>query len=318
MSMPHRLTYAGVPLDRAADFRNDQDWLDRQRLSSQSLLLVVWRDCNLIIPGDNPHPVFLQGEQSTRAIDMTSKQLPPIFLGLQNQVAVFMADLSHLEEAEAIEVVSNQPEDATFVSLRSVGPLISQKSGSLLAMARAMAYWHHRHLYCGACGAPTNSHSGGHVRQCVNKDCRVEHFPRTDPAVIMLVTTTLNDRPHCLLGRQASWPDGRYSSLAGFVEPGESLETAVLREVWEESGIRAAEPRYLASQPWPFPSSIMLGFTARALSHEIDVGSNELEDARWFSRAEIIDIDQHNDQDRELSSRDSIARWLIDDWLRQS
>jgi NAD+ diphosphatase len=316
--MPHRLTYAGVPLDRAADFRNDQDWLDRQQRASHSLLLVVWRECNLVIPGDTPKPAFLQGDQSDRVLALSKQRLPPVFLGLQGNVAVFMADLSHLEEAGALKAVGHQPEQAGFASLRSIGPLISQDAGSLLAMARAMAYWHHRHLYCGACGAPTNSFTGGHMRRCSNEYCRIEHFPRTDPAVIMLVTTTLHDQPHCLLGRQASWAEGRYSSLAGFVEPGESLETAVLREVWEESGIRATKPRYLASQPWPFPSSIMLGFTAQALSHDIDVGTNELEDARWFSRTDIIKIDQENYQGRELSSRDSIARWLIDHWVKNS
>ena len=153
---------------------------------------------------------------------------------------------------------------------------------ALLAYARGLMYWHRRHRFCGVCGAATDSRGGGHVRRCRNADEPHEHFPRTDPAVIMLVThDDLEGRgPAALLGRQSRWPDGMYSTLAGFVEPGESLEEAVAREVREETGVAVADVRYQASQPWPFPSSLMLGFRARAVTTGIDVDQRELQDAR--------------------------------------
>ncbi|MBT4889336.1 MAG: NAD(+) diphosphatase [Rhodospirillales bacterium] len=314
--MPYSLAYASVPLDRAANLRGNEDWLNQQKSSANARVLVVWRDCNLIKAGEEPEAVILSGEQARNVLDQTVEKHPPVFLGMQDDAPVFMAKLSHLTEEDALNVSGSSADQAAFVDLRSVGPLISQDTGSLLAMARAMAYWHRRHMFCGACGADTASETGGHVRRCTNSNCNLEHFPRTDPAVIMLVTTTMESVEHCLLGRQASWAARTYSSLAGFVEPGESLETAVLREVLEESGIKATNAKYQASQPWPFPSSLMLGFRARALTHEIDTSSNELEDARWFSHAEIIDIAENNRDDHKLSRSDSIASWLIEDWIK--
>src|SRR5690606_4413961 len=153
----------------------------------------------------------------------------------------------------------------------------------LLAYARAMILWRQRHRHCGSCGAATRSESAGHVMKCTNPDCGAEQFPRLDPAVIVLVT----DGERALLGRQASWPAGRYSTVAGFVEPGESLEDAVAREVREETGVEVDAVDYHSSQPWPFPSSLMLGFTAHASRTDILRVDDELEDVRWWTRAEI-------------------------------
>src|SRR5262249_4560440 len=154
---------------------------------------------------------------------------------------------------------------------------------SLLAYARGLMHWHARHGFCGVCGSRTESASAGHVRKCTNPDCGASHFPRTDPAVIMLV----HDGDKALLGRQKVWPQGMYSTLAGFVEPGESLEETVRREVYEETGIAVGEVVYHSSQPWPFPASLMIGFHAEARSRTINRVDSELEDAGWFSRAEL-------------------------------
>ena len=179
----------------------------------------------------------------------------------------------------------------------------------MLALARAILFWHARHRFCGLCGSPTRSEEAGHVRRCTDPACNTMHFPRTDPAVIMLVT----QGEQALMGRSRHFPPGMYSTLAGFVEPGESLEEAVAREVREESGIEVGAVDYHSSQPWPFPANIMLGFHAQALTTEITVDFGELEDARWVERGWLI---AHVDgDDFRLPRRDLIARRLIEDWL---
>jgi len=166
-------------------------------------------------------------------------------------------------------------------TLRTVGPLLSATDAGLVVQAQALAEWHRAHRFCPRCGGGLTVHGGGYVLRC--SSCGREHFPRTDPAVIMLVT----DGDRALLGRQASWPPGRYSTLAGFVDPGESLEQAVAREVAEEVGVEIGEVSYFGNQPWPFPSSLMVGFFAHAVTTEIDVDGDELEAARWFTRDEL-------------------------------
>jgi len=317
--MPHRLTYAGVPLDRAGELRENLDWIVQQQRSDKACVLALWNNGNLTRSGENPEAISLRGDQAQALFKVAADPgcLPPIFLGLQKDMPVFAMDLSHLEEHAALQVTGFTPDQAVFTDLRTFGALVDHGLGSMLAMARGLIYWHQRHLFCGACGAPTLSKTAGHVRHCTNDQCGLDHFPRTDPAVIMLVTATIEGIEHCLLGRQASWAKGRYSSLAGFVEPGESLETAVLREVLEESGIKATDARYMASQPWPFPSSLMIGFRARAHTLEIDTSTNELEHARWFSHAEIMRMREGTNQEAHIiSSSDSIARWLIEDWIK--
>ena len=167
------------------------------------------------------------------------------------------------------------------LSLRRAAAILPDAEGGLVAYTAALLNWHRRHRFCSACGRPSDIVEGGLTRICPN--CGAEHHPRTDPVVIMLVT----DGDRLTLGRQASWPDGRYSALAGFVEPGEALEEAVAREVWEESGVLVGRPRYVDSQPWPFPASLMLGFSAPYESGEREIRDDELQDVRWFARAEI-------------------------------
>jgi NAD+ diphosphatase len=170
---------------------------------------------------------------------------------------------------------------AELGDLRGVSALLPADELGLLGYARAMAHWHRQHLFCGRCGAATQSERGGHVRSC--SACGAEIFPRLDPAIIVLVT----DGERCLLGRQASWPKGRYSSIAGFVEHGETLEMSVAREVLEETDIKVGAAHYVSSQPWPYPGSLMLGFRAEAASTAIRCNDAELEHAAWFSRDDI-------------------------------
>ena len=191
-----------------------------------------------------------------------------------------------------------------------------------MAYARGILHWHQHHRYCGQCGHPTENQHGGHMRLCLNPDCGRETFPRTDPAVIMLVehTPSNGEPPKCLLGRHSAWPPGSYSTLAGFVEPVESLEEAVAREVFEEAGIRVANVRYQASQPWPFPSSLMLGFRAQAETTAIKLDPDELADARWFTAEEIRSFGEWGDDSASLRlpRKDSIARFLVESWLGET
>ena len=308
--------YAWSTLDRASVRRADRQWLEAQLRGPQGRLVPVWRSRNLIDPGappeDPPEAIRLPAEGYGALLERGDE---PLFLGLHGGLAYFASDLSGLEqkEAEALCGVEAAPESngAEFLDLRFVGPMMNREHGNLLAYARGMLTWRRRHMYCGVCGAETRPRDGGHQRVCTGPDCNTSHFPRTDPAVIMLVT--YGDK--CLLGRQKVWPPGMHSTLAGFVEPGETLEMAVAREVFEESGVRVHDVRYHSSQPWPFPTSLMLGFHATALSDELDVNTDELETAAWFERDWVIEQIRRRSEEFKLPRRDSIARQLCEYWL---
>jgi NAD+ diphosphatase len=200
-----------------------------------------------------------------------------------------------------------------YRALNEVVLLLPSDQASLLAHARAMVIWHDNHRHCGRCGTATVSTEAGHSRLCTNVACRHRTFPRTDPVIITLIV----DGERCLLGRQAVWTPGMYSAIAGFVEPGETLESAVRREAREETGIELGHVRYVASQPWPFPASIMLGFEADALSRDISRNDGELEDCRWFTKTEIRAFKERTSSAPgfKLPNRYAIARLLLDRWL---
>ena len=296
--------YAGFGLERIAERRSDQTWLNGLLHAEGTVVLPLWRSMNFVITGEEPRAVMVRARDS-RALIEASRQT--VFLGCIGDVAHFAVDLSHFETPADAAVFDTPGE---FVDLRSVGVHLTREEGGLLAYARGILHWHTRHQYCGVCGNETEGREAGHMRICTNPDCRTQHFPRTDPAVIMLVSQ--GDR--VVLGRKDEWPDGMYSTLAGFVEPGESLEEAVAREVKEEVDIDIANVRYHSSQPWPFPASLMLGFYADALSDDITMNPDELEDARWFTRAELADGGAGIDR-RPRS--DSIARRMIEDWIKE-
>ena len=290
--------YASGGIDRAAHLRADEDWIRRQIEARAARIVPIWRSQNLVAPGDPPSGVVVE---ASRGLLMGAGHV--VFLGLIEETAHFAVDFSAHEDPPLSE-------HGQFRDMRGVGQLLSHQEGALLVYARAAIQWHLRHQYCGVCGSPTQSRDSGHMRKCTSADCAAEHFPRLDPAVIMLIHDG-GDR--LILGRQKNWPPGQHSVLAGFVEPGESLEEAVAREVFEEVGLSVRDVTYRSSQPWPFPSSIMLGFTARAISREINVDGNELESARWFSREELLACPE--DETFRLPRRDSIARKLVEDWL---
>ncbi len=263
--------YAGPYVDRTSGLRKDAAWLESALVDPQTRFVAVWRSRSLVLREPEAGAALL-----ARAALEDPAQLEPILLGRFQGIACF-----------AVEFATPEPPplhpSAEFADLRVAGGLLPTADAGLLAYARAMVYWRERHRYCGACGAATRPESAGHVMTCTDPRCGSQFFPRIDPAIIVLVT----DGDRALLGRQASWPKGRYSTIAGFVEPGESLEDAVIREVREETGVEVVEVDYHSSQPWPFPSSLMLGFLARAGSTHVDCPDGELEDARWFSLNDI-------------------------------
>jgi NAD+ diphosphatase len=311
--------FAGGVIDRAAERRRDAEWVRARADDPEARLIPVWRSRSLVVR---------RGERDVAAALLTTGEAGAlvegadewVFLGLLGGRPLFAAevrdaaaDAAHLLAGPGRLAAADDapPELARFGELHDlhrVGAMMEQGEGSLLAYARALVTWNRSHRFCGRCGARTEPRDGGHVRRCTNAACAREHFPRTDPAIIVLV----EDGDRCLLGRKSVWPDGVYSTLAGFVEPGESLSEAVAREVFEESGIVVGGVRYRSSQPWPFPSSLMLGFHAEAEGGELRIDRVELSDARWFHRDEVR---ARREIGLKLPSRVSIARRLIEDWL---
>ncbi|MEI8394741.1 MAG: NAD(+) diphosphatase [Rhodospirillaceae bacterium] len=297
--------YAGGTLDRAATLRKDSARIRAMLHDTRSRLLPIRHSLTLIDGPDSESPRLGRLSNEAGSTLISDPRVAIAFLGLDDGTPWFALDVSELEAPDNTE---------TFIELRAVGALLPAPEAALAAYARGLTGWHQRHRHCGVCGHPTESRDAGHTRQCLNRDCGIQHFPRTDPAVIMLV----EDGERCLLGRQPRFPPGLYSTLAGFVEPGESLEEAVIREVFEETGVHVTDIRYHSSQPWPFPASLMLGFTARATSSAITVQAEEMEDARWFDRAAVRAAAKGNEPCLRLPRTDSISRRLITDWLAES
>jgi NAD+ diphosphatase len=315
--------YAAPGFERAGLRRRDSGWLVERLADPASLFVPVWRNQNLVIEIEGGEP---------RAVTLGWAGLGPLFaddagaeeqlgrgeivlLGVVGERAHFACNLSPLEgpldvlHSLVLAASGVAGANVRFADLRQLGGRLEGREAALLAHARAMLYWQARHRFCGLCGSPTRSEEAGHMRRCTDPACNTMHFPRTDPAVIMLVT----HGDSALMGRSRHFPPGMYSTLAGFLEPGESLEDAVAREVREESGIEVGAVDYHSSQPWPFPANIMLGFHAHALTTEITVDYGELEDARWVERGWLL---SHTDDDGfRLPRLDSIARRLVEDWL---
>ncbi|HEY3912806.1 MAG TPA: NAD(+) diphosphatase [Stellaceae bacterium] len=314
--------YAAPGFERAGLRRRDSGWIVERLADPASLFVPVWRNQNLVVELDGGEPrAAVLGWAGVAALvgdGVAEERLGRgeiVFVGIVEERAHFALDLSAaeapLDMLRSPVLAASGIEEATvrFADLRQLGGRLDQREAALLALARAMLYWHARHRFCGLCGSPTRSEEAGHMRRCTDPACNTMHFPRTDPAVIMLVT----EGERALMGRSRHFPPGMYSALAGFVEPGESLEEAVAREVREETGIEVGAVDYHSSQPWPFPANIMLGFHAEALTSEITVDLGELEDARWVERGWLL---AHQDDDSfRLPRRDSIARRLVEDWL---
>lgn len=283
--------FSGQYIDRLAELRSDARALHEAFVDPHTRFLVLWKHLCLT---DERGAVFL-GHDELSAFEVSEDSL--VFLGKLEGQYLFAIAI----DADDQPVLSAGGE---FNNLRHLSNTLDRDSLGLLAYARAMIIWQERHRFCGLCGRRNQQEQGGFVLVCGNDGCAQRVFPRLDPAIIVLV----NDNDRCLLGRQASWPEGRFSTIAGFVEPGESLEDAVRREVHEETNISVGECRYLASQPWPFPSSLMIGYHATATSFEIQLNDKELAEARWVSRADI------EDGNVVLPPKMSVAYRLIEAW----
>jgi NAD+ diphosphatase len=286
--------YAGPYLERRAEAREDPDWVAAAWADTATVYAVA-RGTTLLVTGDPPRAALL-----TRA-DGLVRSAPAASLTLLGWFRGARCVLISLPAQRDTE----PPAGARFEELRPLSALLPADEAALLAYARALSVWRTRTHHCGVCGAPTAPIRAGHCLTCTNAGCAEEFFPRIDPAIIVLVS----DGERALLGRQASWPARRYSTIAGFVEPGESLEDAVLREVEEETGVRIVSARYDSSQPWPFPSSLMLGFQARAIAGSPVRLSGELEDARWFTRAQLTAGEALAPPSHSISWR-LISTWL--------
>ena len=265
--------FTATPVNRLAEKRTDMAWIEEQLRSETSRFLPLWQGKNLLAKEGLPSPVALNYD----AYQVLEDTEAPILLGEVDGLTYFAVALNTLSD--------DLEEFGDWKEIRYEAALISEAESSLAIISKALVHWHKQHKYCGACGSETQSKQAGYMRQCSNESCNQKHFPRTDPAIIVLVHTDLK----CLLARQPSWDAGRYSTLAGFVEPGESLEDAVVREVHEESNIKVGRVFYQSSQPWPFPSSLMLGYLAEAESTDIQLLDQELEHAAWFSKVELVD-----------------------------
>jgi NAD+ diphosphatase len=288
--------FAGAYLDRRAEARLRSGWIAEAQADAATRYVAMWRGAVLMREADEgSQRVALLSGRDRRIAGVAGEQL--VLLGWYSGQRCVLADLTEdLAVADAGE---------RFAELRPLAAQLPAAEAGLLAYARALHLWRASHRFCGRCGTPLLSRRAGHARHCAA--CNQDSFPRLDPAVIVLVS----DGERALLGRQPGWPPERFSTIAGFVEPGESLEDAVRREVLEEAGIHAQEVTYHSSQPWPFPASLMLGFTARANAATPVLQDGELEEAYWFTREQVAGGAVR------LPPREAISRRLIEAWLRR-
>lgn len=318
MKHAETVTFGGSGLDRAAELRDDAARLSELR-SMPSSVVPLWRGKPLLAGPERDmihwlsadHPIFAAAKEAS------------IFLGLDAGQPRFAHDISAWEPEDLPESLSAflDPSEQThpslgdaagFLELRGVMTRLSPRDAELLATAKAVLGWHATHGYCACCGARTDITQAGWQRTCPS--CQGNHFPRTDPVVIMLITHGNS----VLMGRSPGWPEGMYSCLAGFVEPGETIEAAVRREVFEEAGITVGQVDYMASQPWPFPASLMLGCHGRATSTEITVDPTEIEDAIWVTREDMMATFSGNNPQMKPAREGAIAHFLLLNWLQDT
>ncbi|MDG1117806.1 MAG: NAD(+) diphosphatase [Flavimaricola sp.] len=318
MKIAETVTFGGSALDRRAELRGDDKALAALMARPSAGITAHWRG----------KPLFVEADGALRLARLTpahpvleDARAAPIFLGVEDGEGVWAADVSSWEP-EDVDLSSlgtfldpteqrhpALPGDAKFAELRAVMTSLDPREAELAATAKAVLGWHQSHRYCARCGAESALAMAGWQRDC--PACGGHHFPRTDPVVIMLITHG-ND---VLLGRSPGWPEGMYSLLAGFIEPGETIEAAVRREVFEEAGIRVGEVGYLASQPWPFPASLMFGCRGAALDRDITIDPKEIENAQWVSKERLARIFANEDPEIRPARNGAIAHFILWNWL---
>ena len=310
MKIAETVTFGGSGLDRAAELRGKTDEL---RTQSDARAVLLWQGKPMIAGDDMvrvplDHPIMADAAEAM------------IFLGREGNAPVFAADLSGWtpEDLDAATLNSfldpseqRHPAkpDGVFAELRAIMTRLSPRDAELGATAKAVMSWHQSHRFCARCGAESVMAMGGWQRDCAA--CGGHHFPRTDPVVIMLITHGNS----VLVGRSPGWPDGMYSLLAGFVEPGETIEAAVRREVFEEAGVRVGAVSYLSSQPWPFPASLMFGCAGVALDTALTIDPEEIEDAMWVTREDMATAFAGNHPKILPARKGAIAHFLLEAWL---
>jgi NAD+ diphosphatase len=311
MKNAESVTFGGSGLDRAAEMRGDSDALAAR---DTARACVFWRGKILLDANDRVMRLPM-----THAI-LQDRSDDLIFLGRENEQLLFAADISRwlpegfdpdapISFLDDTRHVHRACIDGGFADIRMSMTLLSARDAEVAATGKAVMEWHRSHGFCAKCGQKSEIKMGGWQRDC--PACGTHHFPRTDPVVIMLIT----HGNAVLMGRSPGWPEGMYSLLAGFIEPGETIEAAVRREVFEEAGVRVGEVSYLASQPWPFPASLMFGCAGEAVSHEIKIDPVEIEDALWVTREEMADIFAGQHPKIKPARKGAIAHFLLENWL---
>jgi NAD+ diphosphatase len=297
-----RNRFTSVRLDRLVEYRDKPDWVKAAQNSEAARFVPLWRSRSLLAASDDGQlAVYLKPGE----LDNVDAIQPPTLLGTDGKRYFFAVSIN---DSQREKVLVTHPE-ARFIDLRRASMDMDAKHAGVLAYAKALHYWQHRHLFCGVCGNPNRLLSSGHKLVCSNEECARQTFPRIDPAIIVLIT----QGDACMLGRNANWPPKHFSTLAGFVEPGESLEDAVVREVFEEAQVRLSKIQYVSSQPWPFPASSMCGFYAEAENRDSHAGE-ELEEVRWFTTDELETAVMEDSV--RLSPPVSIAFRLLADWYQ--
>ena len=317
MKHAETVTFGGSGFERAAEFRSDPEKLAALLARADAKVLPVWRGKPLI---DGDEAVCLAYVSAGHPVLEHAKE-GPVFLGLDGEVPFFAQDVSgwtapdqdsstignFIDDSEQRH--PDLPDPQRFAELRRNMSRLDARDAELAAMAVGVFAWHRTHKFCARCGVRSMISPGGWQRSCPS--CSGQHFPRTDPVVIMLITRGNK----VLIGRSPNWPEGMYSLLAGFMEPGETIEAAVRREVFEEAGVRVGNVGYLASQPWPFPSSLMIGCWGEAVSDDIVIDPKEIEDAIWTTREEILEAWASKSSTLVAARKGAIAHFLIKNWL---
>ena len=297
-------TFAGNPLDRAGDRRNDPDWLAEQGARDDALALVLWAGRPLLEAGDEPRLAWLALAHA-RAV-VPDREL---FLGLWKGAPVFAVEVEGSVDPTSGPLLGL----GAFHEMREAAGLLSGPDAAMAGAAKSLFDWRRRHGFCAACGTESETACGGWKRIC--PACGTEHFPRVDPVTIMLPVYRGGAEPICLLGRQATWPEGRMSALAGFLEPGETVEEACAREIEEEAGLTVTAVRYHSSQPWPFPSQLMIGLIAEVDSDDARPDQTELEAVAWLTRSEAADVLAGRHPAIKAPPPIAIARTLLQAWV---